>query len=114
METNILAGGSRSCFYPLTRVVSKLFRKVYNNSIVYYPFTVLVAAAANSELQEVSAYIEVIERRQDVKIVCSENAALVRGFISMTEFETLLEEMPNCEHRDYLLVVANDARQGHL
>jgi glucose-1-phosphate thymidylyltransferase len=71
-------------------------------------------AGTSSALQEASAYIEAIERRQGVKIGCPEEAALVRGFIRMAEFEALLEAMPNCEYRDYLSTVANDARQGHL
>jgi len=71
-------------------------------------------AGTSSALQEASAYIEAIERRQGEKISCPEEAALVRGFISMAEFEALLEAMPNCEYRDYLSTVANDARQGHL
>ena len=71
-------------------------------------------AGTSSALQEASAYIEAIERRQGVKIGCPEEAALVRGFISTAEFEALLEAMPNCEYRDYLSMVANEARQGHL
>jgi glucose-1-phosphate thymidylyltransferase len=71
-------------------------------------------AGTSSALQEASAYIEAIERRQGVKIGCPEEASLVRGFISMAEFEALLEAMPNCEYRDYLSTVANEARQGHL
>ena len=71
-------------------------------------------AGTSSALQEASAYIEAIERRQGVKIGCPEEAALVRGFIRMAEFEALLEAMPNCEYRDYLSTVANEARQGHL
>lgn len=59
-------------------------------------------AGTSSALQEAAAYIEAIERRQGVKIGCPEEAALVRGFISLAEFEALLALMPNCEYRDYL------------
>lgn len=59
-------------------------------------------AGTSTALQEASAYIEAIERRQGIKIGCPEEAALVRDFISIEAFEQLLEQMPNCEYRDYL------------
>lgn len=71
-------------------------------------------AGTSSALQEAAAYIEAIERRQGVKIGCPEEAALVRGFITLAEFDTLLGAMPNCEYRDYLQRVAIETRQGNL
>jgi glucose-1-phosphate thymidylyltransferase len=71
-------------------------------------------AGTSTALQEASAYIEAIERRQGVKIGCPEEAALVRGFLSLEQFETLLTKMPDCEYRDYLTTVAVEKRQGHL
>jgi|SRR5450830_1911251 len=68
-------------------------------------------AGTSTALQEASAYIEAIERRQGIKIGCPEEAALVRGFLALNEFEALIGEMPNCEYRDYLLGVASDARR---
>jgi glucose-1-phosphate thymidylyltransferase len=68
-------------------------------------------AGTTTALQEASAYIEAIERRQGVKIGCPEEAALVRGFLSLAQFEALLEEMPNCEYRDYLASVAAETRR---
>lgn len=68
-------------------------------------------AGTTTALQEASAYIEAIERRQGVKIGCPEEAALVRGFLNQVQFEALLEQMPNCEYRDYLLSVAAEARR---
>lgn len=68
-------------------------------------------AGTTTALQEASAYIEAIERRQGVKIGCPEEAALVRGFLGLQQFEALLEEMPNCEYRDYLASVAAETRR---
>jgi len=68
-------------------------------------------AGTSTALQEASAYIEAIERRQGIKIGCPEEAALVRDFISIGQFEALVEGMPNCEYRDYLHNVAADARR---
>ena len=68
-------------------------------------------AGTTSALQEASSYIEAIERRQGVKIGCPEEAALVRGFISLSAFEKLIEKMPNCEYRDYMVTVLDEARR---
>jgi glucose-1-phosphate thymidylyltransferase len=68
-------------------------------------------AGTSSSLQEASSYIEAIERRQGIKVGCPEEAALVRGFLSLTEFEKLLCSMPACEYREYLQAVAAEYRQ---
>lgn len=68
-------------------------------------------AGTTTALQEASAYVEAIERRQGVKIGCPEEAALVRGFLSLDQFETLLDGMPSCEYRDYLASVATETHR---
>lgn len=68
-------------------------------------------AGTSTALQEASAYIEAIERRQGVKIGCPEEAALVRGFLNLEQFEALLDGIPNCEYRDYLANVAAETRR---
>lgn len=65
-------------------------------------------AGTSSALHEASAYIEAIERRQGVKIGCPEEAALVRGFLNIGQFEALIEKMPVCEYSDYLRGVADE------
>lgn len=69
-------------------------------------------AGTSSALQEASSYVETIERRQGVKIGCPEEAALVRGFLNLAKFKSLLDDMPNCEYREYLRDVA--AEYQHL
>jgi glucose-1-phosphate thymidylyltransferase len=65
-------------------------------------------AGTSTALHEASSYIEAIERRQGVKIGCPEEAALTRGFLSIVQFESLIELMPTCEYRDYLRSVADE------
>lgn len=68
-------------------------------------------AGTSSALQEASSYVEAIERRQGVKIGCPEEAALVRGFLSLDQFDSLVKAMPDCEYRNYLTSVADEARR---
>lgn len=65
-------------------------------------------AGTSTALHEASSYIEAIERRQGIKIGCPEEAALTRGFLNISEFETLVLSMPKCEYRDYLRNVAEE------
>lgn len=71
-------------------------------------------AGTSTALQEASSYIEAIERRQGIKIGCPEEAALVRGFLNISQFEALLEQMPNCEYRNYLAEVALEYRKAGI
>lgn len=68
-------------------------------------------AGTSSSLHEASAYIATIEKRQGMKIGCPEEAALVRGFVSIDQFERLVAAMPRCEYRDYLALVGDEARR---
>ncbi|TAN11882.1 MAG: glucose-1-phosphate thymidylyltransferase [Burkholderiaceae bacterium] len=67
-------------------------------------------AGTSSTLQEASAYIAAIERRQGIKIGCPEEAALIRKFLTIERFEALVQAMPNCEYRDYLSHLATETR----
>lgn len=63
-------------------------------------------AGTSTSLHEASAYIEAIERRQGVKIGCPEEAALVRGFLDLKDFDALIKVLPACEYRDYLAAIS--------
>ena len=68
-------------------------------------------AGTSSALQEASAYVATVERRQGLKIGCPEEAALIRGFLSIDQFDSLLTTLPHCEYRDYLASVAAEYRR---
>ena len=68
-------------------------------------------AGTSSALQEASAYIAVVEQRQGLKIGCPEEAALIRGFLTLSAFNALVETMPNCEYRSYLQSVGKEQAQ---
>jgi glucose-1-phosphate thymidylyltransferase len=68
-------------------------------------------AGTSSSLHEASAYVQTIEKRQGIKVGCPEEAALRRGFLSVGQLEALLSKMPNCEYREYLVGVIEEARR---
>jgi glucose-1-phosphate thymidylyltransferase len=70
-------------------------------------------AGTSTALQEASAYIEAIERRQGIKIGCPEEAAFIRNFLSLSDLEALIHKMPSCEYRDYLNLVVSEAYRSH-
>lgn len=49
-----------------------------------------------------AAYIKTIQDRQGVRIGCIEQDAYDNGFISKSEFLSLIEKMPNSEYKKYL------------
>ena len=66
-------------------------------------------AGTSSSLHEASAYVQTIEKRQGIKIGCPEEAAYRRGFIGQEQFTSMTGKMPNCEYRDYLLGILEEA-----
>ena len=65
-------------------------------------------------LHEASTYIASIEKRQGMKIGCPEEAAFVRGFISVEELKQLVFKMPICEYKDYLSMIVDGYQTGLL
>jgi glucose-1-phosphate thymidylyltransferase len=68
-------------------------------------------AGTSTSLHEASAYVQTIEKRAGIKIGCPEEAAFRRGFLSLTQLESLTNNVPNCEYRDYLAEVAAETRR---
>ena len=68
-------------------------------------------AGTTSSLHEASAFVQTVERRQGIKIGCPEEAAFLRGFLSLDQLGALTSRMPNCEYRDYLNEVVAEARR---
>ena len=66
-------------------------------------------AGTSSSLHEASAYVQTIEKRQGIKVGCPEEAALRRGFISLSDLAQLVETLPRCEYREYLAGVVGEA-----
>lgn len=57
----------------------------------------------HDSLSEASTYIEVIEKRQGLKVACLEEIAFTNGWISVDKLEKLAEPMRNNQYGQYLL-----------
>jgi glucose-1-phosphate thymidylyltransferase len=69
-------------------------------------------AGTSSSLHEASAYVQTIEKRQGIKIGCPEEAAFRNNFLSLAKLEALVEKMPRCEYREYLVTeVISEAKR---
>ena len=58
-----------------------------------------------SSLQEASSFIRSIEERQSYKIGCPEEVAVRMDFIKPEDLLKLIEKIPKCEYKDYLVSV---------
>jgi len=56
----------------------------------------------SSSLQEASAFIEILEKRQGLKLGCPEEAAIDMGYLTPEALMKVAENMPKCEYRTYV------------
>ncbi len=59
-------------------------------------------------LLQASNFFGVIEDRQGLKVACIEEIAYHKNFISKSEFEKLISQIPKSNYRDYLTKVLNE------
>ncbi|MEK6958758.1 MAG: glucose-1-phosphate thymidylyltransferase RfbA [archaeon] len=62
-----------------------------------------------ASLMEASNYIEILERRQGLKIACLEEIAYMKRFITKEQLTKLADLMKNSEYGKYLLRIAKEA-----
>jgi glucose-1-phosphate thymidylyltransferase len=63
----------------------------------------------HDSLSEASTFIEVIEKRQGLKVACLEEIAYKRGWISKEQLKKLAEPMIKNDYGQYLLKYAEGA-----
>ena len=62
----------------------------------------------HDSLAEASTYIEVIEKRQGLKVACLEGIALRKGWISAEKMRELAQPMLKNQYGQYLLKVIRE------
>ena len=63
------------------------------------------------ELSEASTYIEVLEKRQGLKVACLEGIAYRQGWISEERMRELAQPMIKNQYGQYLLKVVNEVKE---
>lgn len=66
-------------------------------------------AGTTHSLHEASAYVQAIEKRQGIKLGCPEEASFRSGIISLEQLRATVNIMPNCEYKEYLNTVLEEA-----
>jgi len=56
----------------------------------------------SSSLHEASMFIQIIEKRQGLKLGCPEESAIDMGFLTADELKAIAQKMPKCEYRSYV------------
>lgn len=64
----------------------------------------------HDSLAQASTFVEVIEKRQGLKIACLEGIALRQGWITMNKMRELAEAMSKNQYGQYLLKVVNELK----
>lgn len=67
-------------------------------------------AGTPDSLMESGQFVQIIEKRQGLKIACLEEIAYLSGFIDAAQFTKLIEALPNCDYRAYLEKIAHSIR----
>ena len=62
----------------------------------------------HDSLSEASTFVEVIEKRQGLKVACLEGIALRKGWITADKMRDLAQPMLKNQYGQYLLKVIND------
>ena len=71
-------------------------------------------AGTPNSIQQASNYIYQIEKNMGFKIGCPEEAAFYKGFITRFQLQKNINQMPECEYRDYLQKVMDDRNENNL
>jgi glucose-1-phosphate thymidylyltransferase len=66
----------------------------------------------HDSLSEASTYIEVLEKRQGLKVACLEGIAYRQGWISEERMRELAQPMLKNQYGQYLLKVIEDVKQN--
>ncbi len=65
-------------------------------------------AGTPDSLMESGQFVQIIEKRQGLKLACLEEIAYRRGFISKQQVEAIIDELPKGDYRDYLTKVITE------
>ena len=89
----------------LLKIYSK--KKKINHQRLWRGFCWLDTGTPSS-LIEAGKFIEIIEKRQGLKVGCLEEIAYRKKFISQKDLKIIISELPKCEYRNYIEKIINE------
>lgn len=70
-------------------------------------------AGTPDSLMDSSQYVQIIEKRQGLKIACIEEIAYTQGFIDKAQLVAIIEDMRDCDYKNYLIKVLDSEYELH-
>ncbi|NLK84434.1 MAG: glucose-1-phosphate thymidylyltransferase RfbA [Aeromonadales bacterium] len=68
-------------------------------------------AGTPDSLMDSSSFVQIIEKRQGLKIACIEEIAYKQGFIDDNQMQSLIDELKQGNYKDYLLKVLQEKHE---
>ena len=66
-------------------------------------------AGTPESLMESGAFVQIIEKRQGLKIACIEEIAFKRGFIDIKQLQNLVNELKDGAYKTYLKKIVEES-----
>jgi glucose-1-phosphate thymidylyltransferase len=73
-----------------------------------------IDAGTPDALLEASNYVQVLEKRQGMKVACIEEVAYARGYIDRNQLLRLASRQPNSDYSKYLRFIADESKMNYL
>lgn len=68
-------------------------------------------AGTSDSLMDSSSFVQIIEKRQGLKIACIEEIAYKQGFIDDNQMQSLIDELKRGNYKDYLVKVLQEKHE---
>ncbi|MBQ2382021.1 MAG: glucose-1-phosphate thymidylyltransferase RfbA [Succinivibrio sp.] len=68
-------------------------------------------AGTPDSLMDSGSFVQIIEKRQGLKLACIEEIAYKQGFIDDKMMESLINELKNCDYKNYLIKVLKEKHE---
>jgi len=68
-------------------------------------------AGTSDSLMDSSSFVQIIEKRQGLKIACIEEIAYKQGFIDDNQMQSLIDELKQGNYKDYLVKVLQEKHE---
>ncbi len=88
--------------YEITDINKAYLAQGKLNTCVFKRGTAWLDAGTPDSLLDASMYVNILEKRQGLKISCVEEIAFRRGFIDADQLKRLIDSLSSCDYQDYL------------